>query len=329
MFVPYQSRPRMKHLIVTADDYGVFPAVNQGIIEAAKNKKLNSVSVLSNFDGDAKYPGSLDNLETLLNETSDISDDLDIGCHLTITSGKPVTGDKMAFACDAHGNFLGYTEMKNYKTPDELKALKEELCEQVKRLESRNNFKVKHLTNHHNSLTLLPHHFSVYMEVARLFHLPMRSARVEPAGKQNFYLRFLNFKLRDDMNPADRDDVARFANEINDYFKVYNNGVKSPEVLDSRNYGPVSFIPTHWIQAALVGQKRQNLNKLYQSFTASDRDSLELLLHLAKGNDTSPDLDYSGVDRGYFDSRNAELAAIMGYDLNAWENVEIKGWKNL
>ncbi|MFL5751952.1 MAG: ChbG/HpnK family deacetylase [Bacteroidia bacterium] len=323
----------MKHLIVTADDYGVFPAINKGVIEAAKSRRLNSVSVLANFAGNENYPGSLDNLEHLLNETSDLPDELEIGCHLTITSGKPLTGDKMSFACDSQGYFLGYTEMKNYKNPEELAAIKEELCEQVKQLESRGNFKVMHLTNHHNSLTLLPHHFSIYMEVARLFHLPMRSTRVRPEGRQNFYLRFLNFKLRDDMNPADRADIERFAREVEDYFRVYNAGIKAPEVLDSRNYGPISFIPTRLVEYLLVAQKKQNFDKLYRSFINAQEDSLELLLHLAKGSgalgvDHSHDLDYPGIDRGYFDSRVAELSAVMGYDFN-WENVEIKGWREL
>src|SRR6476620_3508454 len=141
----------MKHLIVTADDYGVFPAINEAVIEAAKAKKINSVSVLANYDGAGNYRSSQENLKILLDEAGE---ELDIGCHLTITSGKPLTKEKMDFIRDEDGNFLSYRSFRNFKSPAEKAALKNELCAQVDRLHELTGFKIKHLTNHHNSLTL-------------------------------------------------------------------------------------------------------------------------------------------------------------------------------
>src|SRR5688500_6181825 len=118
----------MKHLIVTADDYGVFPAINDAILDCVKAGKINSVAVLPNYDGNGHYASSVQNLQRLLN----LSDgNVDIGCHLTITSGKPVTTDKMAFACDSEGNFKSFTAMRNYHTAEQLKAIEDELCEQA------------------------------------------------------------------------------------------------------------------------------------------------------------------------------------------------------
>ena len=321
----------MKHLIITADDYGVFPGVNAAIIESVKEKKVNSVSVLANFEGNDKYPGSVKNLEKLLSETGDAAD---LGCHLTVTSGKPITGDRMDFACDKDGNFLSYTEFRNFKSPAEKNALKEELCEQVNKLHTITGFKIKHLTNHHNSLTLFPHHFDVYMEVARLFSVPMRSAFIRPESRQNFYLRFLNYKLKDDINRTERDEIMDFESKITEYFKQHSEGIKSPVSLDSRHYGPISLLPAvHLAAWQLVFDKRKKLDKLFQSFTEGGEESLEVVVHLGKANglfaDKSGDLEYPGVDRGYFDSRILEFKSIMGYKLEQWSGMQQKSWTAL
>lgn len=321
----------MKHLIITADDYGVFPAINGAILEAVKEGKINSVAALANFDGHGQYPGSVENLKRLIGVAEGKAE---IGCHLTITSGKPVTGDKMKFACDAAGNFLSYTSMRNFKTPQELKALEEELCEQVKRLESVNGFKAKHLTNHHNSLTLFPHHFKVYMDVARKFNLPMRSTLIRPDKRQNFYMQYLDRRLSNSIHAIDRDEMLKFAKGIGDFFKAEGTALKSPQVLDSRHYGPVSLLPlVRLAEQLLVRRKRKGMDELYASFKAGEENSLEFLLHLARPGrfsvDRSRDLDYTGIDRSYFDSRAIEFKSIMGYDTGQWEGVARKGWGDL
>jgi len=323
----------MKHLIITADDYGVFPSVNEAVIGALEKEKLNSVSVFSNYNGSDKYDSSETNFRKLLDKAANLPFETEFGCHLTITSGRPITGDKMNFVCDDKGYFRSYTEMPNFKKPEQLQALKEELIAQVEYLERIQKGSVRHLTNHHNSLTLFPHHYDVYMEVARLMKIPMRSACVRPELKQNIYLRFLNYSLKDDIHAIDREKLRDFATKIVSYFNDNANGVKAPQVLDSRHYGPLSFLPVRLAQPLLVSQKRKNLDALFSDFTASNDNSIELLLHLAtpkwSGVDTSKDLDYPGVDRGYFDSRVIEYLSITGYDIKKWKDITVKVWKYL
>lgn len=98
----------MKKIIITADDYGVFPSVNKGIIDAVQKGKVNSVAVLPN------YRNTLANTQLLLQQTDGKAE---IGCHLTFTSGKPLTFDsnpKIKDFCQ-NGYFADYTEMKYYK----------------------------------------------------------------------------------------------------------------------------------------------------------------------------------------------------------------------
>ena len=81
----------MKKLIITTDDYGVIPSINSAIIEAINKNKVNSVAAFSNYDGSRKYKSAVANAKILLDKTNG---NVDLGCHVTITSGKPITEDK-------------------------------------------------------------------------------------------------------------------------------------------------------------------------------------------------------------------------------------------
>ena len=327
----------MKHLIVTADDFGVFPAINEGIIDAVNAGKVNSVAVLANYKGHVlpnapygtKYENSLTNVKWLINNTQ--ANQPEIGCHLTVTSGRPLTGDKMDFACDGDGNFHSYGNFRNFKEPEQLKKLYDELCAQVEELKSVPGCSVKHLTNHHTSLTLFRHHFDEYLKVAKKFGLPIRSADVRPSKRQETYLWILDRKLTSDIPKEEREAMLEFQAKIADEFRKNPFGVKGPDFLDSRHYGPVGLLPATRIAAFwLAKAKRKKLDEFFEEFEKSTEKSVELLLHLAKPGfltvDRSNHLDYSGVDRNYFDSRALELKAIRDYDLRKWKGVEHKGW---
>jgi predicted glycoside hydrolase/deacetylase ChbG (UPF0249 family) len=320
----------MKNLIATADDYGIFPAINNGVIDAINAKKINSVSVLSNYDGNGIYPSAKKNIELLLNKTS--GNIADLGCHLTVTSGKPLTGDKMNFACDKNGYFLSFDNFKNFKEASQLAALKEELVQQVKRMQEVTGCQVKHLTNHHNSLTLFPHHIKIYMEVAKQLGVPMRSTNILPKSRQNIYIQFLNAKLIGDVVRSERNEMKAFAKDVNQYFSKNSNGVKSPSDLDSRHYGPIPVLGTqsNLIQKVVIKEKRKKLDDFFNVFNSDNRTNSELLLHLYKNESDKineyKDLDYPGVDRNYFDSRSLEFKSIMEYDQSQWNQIKLKGW---
>ena len=320
----------MKHLIITADDYGVFPAVNEGIIDAVNKDRVNSVAVLSNFKGSgSKYPDSLTNVRALLERTAEKNPE--IGCHLTVTSGKPLTGSKMEFARDDNGNFFSFGNYRNYKEPEQLKLLFEELCAQVEELASVPGVTVKHLTNHHNALTLFAHHFDVYLRVANKFRLPMRSADVRPKGKQSLYKFLLDRMLTGDVPKKDREDMMEFQSRIAREFKRNSLGVKSTDFLESSHYGPVGLLPAARLAKFwLVSDKHATLDAFFRQFLDSQEQSVELLLHVAKPGwltvDKSKDLDYAGVDRSYFDSRVIEYKSIIEYELEKWTGVQRRGW---
>lgn len=68
------------YLIVNADDYGYFPCVSQGILDIARAGRLTATGILANSPDLAPQLVSLAAI-----------DGLDIGVHLNLTSGRPLT----------------------------------------------------------------------------------------------------------------------------------------------------------------------------------------------------------------------------------------------
>src|SRR4051812_35691255 len=125
----------MKKLIVTADDYGVFPSINAGILNAVLQGKVNSVACFAN------YEKSVENVRELIDA---VGDKAEIGCHLTISSGVPVwLGNHEAFT--KNGIFRHYTDMRISLIEDHTDLLEKELKEQVAVFRAA-GINVKHLS---------------------------------------------------------------------------------------------------------------------------------------------------------------------------------------
>lgn len=88
---PYATSPRPKQLIINADDFGLTPAVNQGIVEAHEAGCVTSASLLVNL------PGFEDAVARVR-----AAPRLGVGLHLNLTAGSPVAGAAaVPTLCDA------------------------------------------------------------------------------------------------------------------------------------------------------------------------------------------------------------------------------------
>lgn len=321
----------MKKLIVTADDYGVFPNVNQGVIDAVNKGVVNSVAVFANYDGYTvpvdeakpetavkKYPNSLENVKTLLEKTNGKAE---IGCHLTITSGKPLTTQVPFLLQNTIGikRFKEYYELKNYDADIHSRAIKEELVAQVKKLDEA-GYKVKHLTCHHDSLTFYPNYYDVYLDVAKSLNLPVRSPDIRPWKKTRTYKRIVMLRLIDDLKSKDRKLILQFADDIVKYFYRSNKNVKTTNYMDSRHYGPPPVMQVKQIDLPrIVEEKSTAFVDMVNEFASAPADvrTMEIMLHLAADEitkiNTYDDIDYSGVHRGYFGGRIAEYQSVNAF----------------
>ncbi len=326
---------KKKKIIITTDDYGVNPTVNQAIIDVVNEGKVNSVAALPNYDGmtkkgKKKYRNSAENAKRLLDKTNG---KVQIGCHLTLTSGRPITEAKSMI--DSEGYFRGIYE---FRRSINLKELREELNAQVK-VFTEANIPVTHLSCHHNALTFFPELYEEYLKVCKDYKLAIRSGNSRPKKSMNKFLSFLKVKLIDDMKRSDRKEIKKFAKEVpKQFFEEKIKGkFKTTSFHDSGHYGPIPGAPIHNTKENIelwIGKKHYVLDKSLRKLVKSDEhDSMEFILHIAKNKLQKPDkyedIDYPGIDQKYFDSRYLEYKSIMSFDFSNYPNVEFGSWKKL
>lgn len=313
----------MKKLIVTADDFGVFPSVNQGIKEAIINGKVNSVACISN------YVDSVKNARQLLDE---VGDKTDIGCHLTISSGKPlVVNNNTAFMYK--GYFKPFSELDIDEIEKQLPELKKELIAQVEVLKD-SNIPVNHLSCHHNTLTTTKALFKTYLEVADHFKFPMRSVNLIPDSQDTNYRLVLRLLLFDDLPAKKRKEIKSFGKEIRNFLASHETKVATPDLQECRHYGPLPMREIWDISIPrLVAKKHDELNTFFKQFIASEHKHGELMLHLIKDDNKlykeDKKIDYPGISQKYFDSRKVEFDSILKFDYGKYPEVEMASWSDL
>ena len=312
----------MKNLIVTADDYGVFPSINNGVKEAIRKGKVNSVACFSN------HKDSVKNVKELLDE---FENKVDIGCHFTLSSGEPlIVKNNEAFT---HGkNFNDFSNLDINGILKQPNELKKELIAQVQVFKD-NQIPVNHLSCHCNTLTTVKGLFKTYLEVAALFKIPMRSVNIQPDKKDNSYRMALNLMLADNVPTSILKEIRNFQKEINQTVADYKL-VKTPGMLESSHYGPLPFYAILDISIdRRKKDKHDTIKKFLKTFQDSTHQHAELMVHLVNYPDylsgIDDDIDYTGVNTKYFDSRQIEQKSILEFDYTIAPNISLGGWSQL
>lgn len=326
---------KKKKVIVTTDDYGVNPYINEAIIDAVNKGKVNSIAALPNYDGmnkkgKKKYKTSAENAKILLDKTNGKGE---IGCHLTLTSGRPITKAKSMI--DEKGYFRGIYEFKRTIKP---KELREELNAQVK-VFTEANIPITHMSCHHNVLTFFPELYKEYLKVCKDNKLAIRSANSHPEKSMNKFLSFLKVKLLDDMKKGDRKEIKRFSKKAPKQFFDENvkGKFKTTNFHDSGHYGPIPGSRIRKSQKNINRWVAKKHNVLHESLKklikSNEEDSMEFILHITKNKikatNKYKDIDYPGIDPKYFDSRYLEYQSIMKFDFSKYPNIELASWKKL
>ena len=156
----------MKKIIITADDYCATPAINRGIRIAIDKGVINSVAVLMNM------PNSKTDLADLVSDYQTKIDNgkLQLGVHLTISSGEPISQNVSSLLLPAPSNKFKPLDELNPQAID-LAELKKEIDAQVSAFIQVTGFKPEHLSVHHGTLTLFNNLFDVYIAAAkRIIH---------------------------------------------------------------------------------------------------------------------------------------------------------------
>lgn len=305
----------MAKIIFNADDYGFCDQIDDGVIKAINRGLINSVAAFGNGHNGVER----------LKKLAPLQDKADIGCHISITSGAPLT-DMSMFTREINGKkfFRTFTQLKrpNPKNTAEItkaKAeLKTEINAQIDVLVAA-GIEVRHLSSHHNSLIFFPEYFEAQIEVARDRNIKLRSTTIIPKGKNNLYLAQLAVRSLDNLGIKNFAELIRFTSKIEDWMGAYPGRIPAmPDAIDGSHYGPLGMdnIKTQKEFERKCKKKAKDLYKNMQDLTPdqvieycfhlTDPDGLS---HYTFTDENNPDY-YPGVDWKYFDSRKLEFRSL-------------------
>lgn len=146
-------------LIINADDLGLWPSVNAGILQAWAQGAISSSTVLANTP----------DLPEVL--ASAHAAGLPVGIHLNLTLGKPLSNPaEIPTLVTGEGTF-----MKRQQWPAQLpgEQIRRELTRQVQRVLDLGG-QPTHLDSHHH-IHRYPEVFAVVVELAQKLHIPVRA----------------------------------------------------------------------------------------------------------------------------------------------------------
>lgn len=303
----------MAKIIFNADDYGFCDQIDDGVIKAINQGLINSVAAFGNAH---------DGLERL-KRLAKLQDKADIGCHITITSGSPVTDATLFY--ETHGKykyFRKFTQLERPKDAATQKKAKEQLKKEINAqidVLVRAGIDVKHLSSHHNSLIFFPEYFEAQVEIARDRGIKLRSTSIIPEGKNNLYIAQLAARSLDNLGVKNVAELFVFMKKIDLWKKGYKKPIpKMPDAIDGSHYGPLGMdnIKTKGEFNRELKRKVRKLKKNLESLPPNA--VMEYCIHM-----TDPDglnsyaftqkdtIDYyPGVDWKYFDSRKIEFASL-------------------
>ncbi|MFT6922057.1 MAG: putative glycoside hydrolase/deacetylase ChbG (UPF0249 family) [Crocinitomicaceae bacterium] len=329
----------MANVIFTADDYGFCDHIDEAILEAVEKGQINSVAAFANGPDSLVRLGKLKKLQ----EKPNIQ--LDIGCHLTITSGRPLHedtfNDELQFV-DGNRFFRSYGNLgrPNNKTTEVATQLKKEILKQLEVFELA-KIKVAHLSSHHNALTFLPEYFIPFLEVASEKKIAVRSYNIEPELRDVLYNWQVRVRLRVDegMKGNDVSAMRKYMKDLERWYSLKELEYRdkffpnSPIAINGANYGPIP--PRKVGMNTWKMRSRNKAKKLLKSVNKLDPGEVtEYVFHLGdpkQGTDYSFETEsssnyYPGVQSSYFHGRYMEFKSL-DYHLDKVENKKFhKRW---
>lgn len=336
----------MNKVIFTADDFGVIPSVNAGITDLVNRGLINSVEIFTN------YHKTIENVQQLLNDTNGAN--LELGAHLTITSGKPISGASGLDAIIEDGSFLPFNKTNSRATDSAMYA---EIKAQIERIMDVPEFreKITHITCHHDALWFFPEYSKQLIRAAKEYNLPIRNPRSYPSKRDKLYYTVVLPLLK--TFSFTREDIGLLKESYklrkDGFFPNQDLNFRAPDYMDSRHYGPIpSNVITGHEKAKWILKKQKALGKMLRKASnaggKNDIQLIEFMFHFRKGTlegghkafQAEMDaLDYAGINAKYFDSRTIEFESLRffeeqvkecigdKFELGSWTQASVKTLK--
>ena len=147
------------HLIINADDYGYYPCISQGILEAATSGALTATGILANSP----------DLKTQLKWLGSV-EDMDVGVHLNLTFRQPLTAIMSEKLVHWQGFFPNAYAMSGMVLTGKI-SINDIRLEWSAQIEACQGKKLQFL-NSHEHIHMLPVLFPLLLELARKYDIP-------------------------------------------------------------------------------------------------------------------------------------------------------------
>jgi len=281
----------LRRLIITADDFGASQNINQGIVQAVEGGIVNTVSAMTNF------PLSHGDLKRLHSAFPDVG----IGVHLNITTGKPICdSEEIPSLVGEEGCFFTIDRILPELRRISLSELNRELESQVQALEEL-SIPIDHLSSQHGILGLYAPFFEIVVDLAEKYHSPVRTPLLASRKFPRLFPQALTQKKA-------RRLAVHFALKhlVDALLLLEHVSLRKSEELSRLLTARALAHPDIFIDSLYGNPTEENLRHIFENLPEGVS---ELAVHL--GSDFREESYPSGLDTGYFDARERELALIL------------------
>lgn len=310
----------MGSLILTADDYGACDFIDNGIIRAVREGKINTVTAF------VTHPDSKERLETLISIREELKQHgqytFNIGLHFSLTSGAALTGES-SLTIDEAGDDGKYEfhEAKNYPFRKvKLEHLQYELTAQLNLLDNwLGTIPIDHVTNHHGICYLDIDFFEEYIKTISLFN--------SSKTKNKLPIRSPWSWLKSDMKVWKKGKLVvptiRQGIELGMWKKLGDLTNRQLKLREEQAYELAIDFP-HFLADTFYGQPfGENLDYLLSELSRKDY-TIEFMFHLGHPGHPTDNVEKiieelimpHGIDRGYFLNRTKELDVLCGTNID-------------
>src|SRR5688500_11655736 len=115
--------PPIKLIVITIDDYGLDPFINEGGLQAAVEALITAVGVFATIYQERPSYSVKQEIDALLDVMKTHNRKIGIGVHLTMSSGQAITGERKWLFLDKHHQFQKMNEFKFSRKPAHLQAV--------------------------------------------------------------------------------------------------------------------------------------------------------------------------------------------------------------
>ncbi|KKI86854.1 chitin disaccharide deacetylase [Shouchella clausii] len=232
-------------LIVNADDFGLSRGVNYGIVDAHELGIVTSTTMLTNMP-------ATDHAFQLM----DRYPDLQVGVHLTLTCGAPLTSDCPTLI-NQQGEFRLTSQFRQATDEINVEEVEKEWNAQIQQFYTR-GITPSHLDSHHHIHTWEPV-IPVIKHLAQTYDLPVRTGfKQAPAG-----LRFLSDLL--DTNFYKEGANEDYFAELSEQYKGYDGTIEvmcHPAYIDETLRTYSSYVDDRARELRVLTQVKQTVGHM-------------------------------------------------------------------